>query len=379
VTGRPIRILEVRSVRGTGGGPEKTILQGARRADPARFAVTVCYLRDKRDQEFTLDQRARDLGLDYVEILERHSFDPAIWPQLTALVKQRGIDLVHAHEYKTNVLTWLLARRRPIVPLSTIHGWFGRDTWKERVYYGIDKRVLTRFPRLIAVSDALAKELIAAGCHPDRVTVIPNGIDQRVFKRDRRRRDEIRSRLALTPDDVVIGAVGRLEKQKRFDVLMEAVARLRARAPHLRLLIAGAGGLDQELRDLHTRLGLEQACTLLGHRTDIIDLHHAFDMFVQASDREGSPNVVLEAMAIETPIITTNAGGTGDLITDHEDGLIVPHGDVDAMQRAILEILDNPAAAQARAEHARGRVENEFSFDRRMDRVEAIYEELMQR
>jgi glycosyltransferase involved in cell wall biosynthesis len=177
----------------------------------------------------------------------------------------------------------------------------------------------------------------------------------------------------------VIGAVGRLEKQKRFDVLMEAVARLRARAPHLRLLIAGAGGLDQELRDLHARLGLGQACTLLGHRTDIIDLHHAFDIFVQASDREGSPNVVLEAMALETPIITTNAGGTGDLITDHADGLIIPHGDVDAMQRAILEVLDNPAAAQARAEHARGRVENEFSFDRRMDRVEAIYEELVQR
>ena len=95
----PIRVLELRSVRGTGGGPEKTILAGAARSDPGRFAVTVCYIRDRRDEIFALDRVAADLGVDYVEVAERHSFDRGIWKQLRALVRDRHIDIVHAHEY----------------------------------------------------------------------------------------------------------------------------------------------------------------------------------------------------------------------------------------------------------------------------------------
>src|SRR5947207_917056 len=99
---RPVRVLELRSVRGTGGGPEKTILMGAARADRARFAVTVCYIRDARDGVFSIDGRAAPLGVDYVEVHERHSLDPRIWPELRRLVRERRIDIVHAHEYKTD-------------------------------------------------------------------------------------------------------------------------------------------------------------------------------------------------------------------------------------------------------------------------------------
>src|SRR4029078_10683902 len=115
----PVRVLELRSVRGTGGGPEKTILLGAARADPARFGVTVCYVRDLRDQLFEMDERARALGVDYVEIHERHSFDPAICRKLRALVRTQRIQIVHSHEYKTNLLAWLLARAENVIPLST--------------------------------------------------------------------------------------------------------------------------------------------------------------------------------------------------------------------------------------------------------------------
>src|SRR5689334_15938071 len=103
---KPIRVLELRSVRGTGGGPEKTILLGAARTDPDRFAVTVCYIRDRRDEVFGIGERTdvRGQGLDYLEITERHSLDPAIWPALRRLVRDRRIDIVHAHEYKTDLL-----------------------------------------------------------------------------------------------------------------------------------------------------------------------------------------------------------------------------------------------------------------------------------
>src|SRR5947208_3097292 len=100
---RPIRILELRSVRGTGGGPEKTILAGSALADPARFAVTVCYVRDDRDDQFDMARRAHRLGLDYIELHERHSLDWSIFGSLRQLVADRHIDVVHAHEYKTDL------------------------------------------------------------------------------------------------------------------------------------------------------------------------------------------------------------------------------------------------------------------------------------
>ena len=78
----------------------------------SRFAVTVCYLRDERDEVFGIDAKAADLPVDYVEVLEAHSFDPAIWPRLRRLVRERAIDIVHAHDYKTDLLAWLLATIR---------------------------------------------------------------------------------------------------------------------------------------------------------------------------------------------------------------------------------------------------------------------------
>src|SRR5919202_2206198 len=96
---RAVRVLELRSVLGTGGGPEKTILLGAAGADRTRVAVTLCYLRNASDSACEVGARARALGLDYVELQERHSIDPAVWRRLVRLVRDRGIDIVNAHDY----------------------------------------------------------------------------------------------------------------------------------------------------------------------------------------------------------------------------------------------------------------------------------------
>jgi len=376
MTQRPIRVLELRSVRGTGGGPEKTILLGARRADPARFAVTVCYIRDGRDDVFAIDKWARELGVDYVEVHEKHSFDRSIWPALRALVRERRIDIVHAHEHKTDLLAMLLGRYEKIVPLSTAHAWVGH-TWREQVYYAVDKRLLVRFPHVVAVSSEIRDELLRHGADPARITVILNAIDPVRFHHDPARRPESRASLALQDDDIAIGAVGRLEPQKRFDLLMEAFARIAPESPRARLLIAGDGSLKAELSGVIDRLGIANRCRLIGHCTDIAGFHHALDLFVQSSDYEGTPNAVLEAMALESPIVATDVGGTKELAHDREHALIVPPGQVDALVAAMREALAHPRATADRVKAARLRIEQELSFDRRMDRLETIYERLI--
>src|SRR5262249_37107853 len=200
-----------------------------------------CYIRDARDTVFTLDRRARDLGIDYEEVVERSSFDRAIWPALRALVRRRRIDIVHAHDYKTDLLTLALSRFEPIVPLSTAHGFVGSGTRERYVYYPLDRRLLARFPHVIAVSQTVRAELVRAGASADRITVILNGIDHRAFVRDRRREADVRRELGFAADALVIGAVGRLDYEKRFDLLMEAFADVRKTYPQAQLAIAGEG------------------------------------------------------------------------------------------------------------------------------------------
>ena len=373
---RAIRVLELRSVRGTGGGPEKTILQGAAAADPSRFAVTVCYLREPRDPLFGIGAWAQRLGIDYLEIPERHPLDTGVLEALRRLVREREIDIVHAHEYKTDGLAWMLARAEKVIPLATVHGWTGHSRRERWLYYPLDKWILARFPRLIAVSGEIRRELLRRGVHPERVTTILNGIDPEAFRRDRSRSPAVRGSLGLGLGDIVLGTVGRLEPQKRFDRLLEVFAGLRKSRPRLRLVLVGEGSARGDLEALRRKLGIEDDCHLLGHRADVADLHHAFDLFVQSSDYEGTPNVILEAMALQTPVIATDVGGTGELISDGEHGLLVPPGDAERLSQAIARALDDPAATARRAAAARARVEGPLSFRARMRAVEAIYEEL---
>jgi glycosyltransferase involved in cell wall biosynthesis len=373
---RPIRILELRSVRGTGGGPEKTILNGAARSDPQQFAVTVCYIRDDRDDVFGIDGVAGGLPVDYVEVREKHSLDPSILGKLRSLIRQRRIDIVHAHEYKTDLLAWALSRVEPIIPLATAHGWTGHSARERRFYYPVDKQLLARFPAVVAVSGDIRNQLIRRGARPERIYTILNGIDHVRFARRAELRSGVRHALGLTNETVVIGAVGRLEPQKRFDLLLDAFASLRRRHGNLALLVAGDGSLRDPLAAQVARLGLDGSCRLLGHRADIIDLHHAMDLFVQSSDYEGTPNAVLEAMALETPIVATDVGGTAEVARHDIDGLIIQAGNADLLEGAVEAFLENRGAAIDRTVNARRRVETVLSFDARMKALESIYVDL---
>jgi glycosyltransferase involved in cell wall biosynthesis len=373
---RPIRILELRSVRGTGGGPEKTILLGSARSDTSRFPVLVCYIRDARDQTFAMATRARELGVNYLEILERHSWDRRIWPKLVDLVRKQSIDLVHAHDYKTDFLALLLARKTGIIPLATVHGWI-RNTWRERLYYMADTKLLGYFPAVIAVSGPIKEALISHGARADRVIQVPNGVDHREYCRRPGVRERLRKELAIAPDSVVVGAVGRLEAEKRFDILLDAVAAVEPLKPEVILVGSGSRGADIARRA--EALGLTARVRLLGQRTDVRDLLHAFDVYVQTSDTEGIPNVVLEAMATEVPVVATRVGGTPELIVDGVHGLLVPPGDATIVAAALGRTLAEPTATARRVAAARARVERELSFDARMEKVEAVYADLFRR
>ena len=375
---RPIHVLELRSVRGTGGGPEKTIMLGAAQADRRDFAVTVCYIRDRRDRIFRLDEKAATLGIDYVEVHEQHSLDASIWPALRRLVRERQIDIVHAHEYKTDLLAWSLAQCETVVPLATVHGWTGHSRKERMVYYPLDRALLARFPRLLAVSGQIKDQLVRSGARAERVTVVLNAIDPHQHVRKPEVVAAARQSFGWGPQQLVIGAVGRLEPQKRFDLLIDAVALLqRRRSWNVRLAIAGDGSQATILNARASAALAPGTWIPLGHVGDVRAIYHAVDVFVQSSEYEGTANAVLEAMAYETPIVATDVGGTAELARDRVDAVIVAPGNAEALAAAIESIVLDPDGARRRSLAARRRVEGELSFAARMRTVEQVYRELL--
>ncbi|MFN0196772.1 MAG: glycosyltransferase [Planctomycetaceae bacterium] len=371
-----MKILELRDADGPGGGPEKTILHGAGLADTSRFDITVCYLRRQWDQDQTISSRAAKLGINYTELRQSSRWDRGLWRNLREFVQRERFDIVHSHDYKSDFYNLMLAKREGTIPLATAHGWTGHSRRERWIYYPLEKISLRTFPIVICVSSDIATALRKYSITEDKLRIIPNGIDPDQYRRDAAQLKVNRERWGCQNEEYVIGSVGRLEPQKRFDLLIESFAPIHREFPRTRLLIAGEGSQRQSLQSLVDRLHLSDVCRLVGHCSQITQFYQALDLYVQSSDYEGTPNVVLEAMAMEVPVVATDAGGTSDILTNGTDGIIVPIRDAESLTKAIGLCLNQPELTRNRVLSARKKVESDLNFVNRVRRVEQIYESL---
>jgi glycosyltransferase involved in cell wall biosynthesis len=167
-------------------------------------------------------------------------------------------------------------------------------------------------------------------------------------------------------------AAGRLVEKKGFDDLIRALARLRAEGISVRAEIAGGGRLRSALGDLAARLGLDGALTFAGPLPHAVlaRRYREASCFVMPSrvldggNRDGIPNVLLEAMAAGAPVVATAVGGIPEIIADRVNGLLAPEGDIDELAARIAEVLADPVAAAERAERARATVADRFDLER---------------
>jgi glycosyltransferase involved in cell wall biosynthesis len=352
---------------------------GAPDADSAgEVEETLCFLRRRGHDELLVHRRAQELGARSYVIEERCAVEPLTLPRLRALAREHAIDIVHSHDYKADLYALALYRLERVVPVATAHGWPARTMRERLVYYPADHRLLRSFALVVAVSEELRQRLIATGVAADRIETLPNAVDVEVFRPDAAARARVREEWGLTDREHVIGSLGRLDPEKRPDLLVEAFATVASARPQARLVVAGVGSRGVRLLDEARRRGVADRCLVLGHRPDAEDVHRGFDVFVQASDSEGSPYSLLEAMASGTPVIATAVGDIPALIRDRVEGLLVPRGDARALAAAIEATLRSPDEAVRRAEAARRRVSAERSLDARQSRLAEQYRRVLE-
>jgi glycosyltransferase involved in cell wall biosynthesis len=280
----------------------------------------------------------------------------------------------HGHDYKSNALGLLLRRFWRMRLVTTVHGWV-HCTRRTPLYYLIDRHCLPRYEGVICVSEDLRQRCLAGGVPAGRCVLIENAIDTAEFSRQLPS-EEAKKRLGVPAGRFVIGAAGRLSAEKGFDVLIRSADRLLREGLDVELLIVGEGDQGPALQALISGLGRTGRIRLLGYRPDIKDLYQAMDVFALSSFREGLPNVLLEAMALEVPVVATRIAGIPRLIRDGDNGLLVEPGDGEGLGRALAGLLRD-AGLRARLSRAgRRTIEAGYSFQARMEKIRAVYDHL---
>ena len=241
---------------------------------------------------------------------------------------------------------------------------------------------LRRVDWITACSDDLRDRTIALGAAADRIETIPYGVDVERFRPDPGARAACRRALGIEPDAVVLFTAGRFVRKKGFEYLIDAVARLAPRWPGVRLVIAGGGDLDDELRCRVRDRGVGGHVQFVGvlAQPDVARHLAAADIAIvpsirdEAGNVDGLPNTVMEALASGTPLVATTAGGIPSVVTHERSGLLVPEKDVPALEAAIGRLVANPAARAALGTAARADAVATRTWDRVAERMEQVYD-----
>ncbi len=307
-------------------------------------------------------------GLEVFLVPMRGAWDPRALVSLVRLIRRERVDLVHTH---SSVDAWLggLAGRLAGVPIvRTRHVSIPiRRRWNV-VYTRLADRVLTS-------AEAIRRMVIGVGVPADRVLTMPAGIDLAAFAFERPAPD---MRRALGVTGPVVGCVAMFRGSKGHADLLAAFARLRARHPQASLLLVGDGVRRASVEQRARAMGLGDAVVFTGFRPDVPALLSAMDCFVLASTRtEGVPQSVLQAFAAGVPVVARDTGGIPEVVSDGVTGTLVRDPAPEALADAIAAVLADPDAARRRGRAARALVEARFSHQAAMDRLLAVYAELL--
>ena len=371
-------VLDARVVNGSGGGPDKTILNSPRYLSAGGYRMICAYMHPPQDPGFEqLRHKAKLWQAPLLSVNDRGPWDWQVIGKLLDACRRERVQIWHGHDYKSNALGLLLRRFWPMRLVTTVHGWV-HQTRRTPLYYLIDRLCLPRYELVICVSPDLRDRCVASGVPKSRCVLLENGVDTN----DYRRRSETygaKKKLGMDPARFLVGAVGRLSAEKGFDILIRSVDQLLRQGLDLELAIIGEGDEKSRLQSLIAELGHSDRIQLLGYRSDMTAVYEAMDAYALSSLREGLPNVLLEAMAVEVPVVATRIAGVPRLIQAEENGLLVEPGSTEELTGALARLIADKGLRQRLRAAARRTVETCYSFSARMRRMQALYDNLLGR
>jgi glycosyltransferase involved in cell wall biosynthesis len=352
------------------GGTQRHLQQVLALLDRSRFDAQVLTLRPGGEVEDEL--RAAGVRVASLDIGSRLGSPRAVLAMIRAArgLRADGVQVVHGYQWRPALVGAVVGRlaRVPLL-LAGKRSLTGDDGRARLAWRMIGRRVDTIVTNAAALRDEATAHGVVA-----RWEVIPSGVDVERF-RGGPSAAEAKERLGLDPRRPVVGTIGRLEERKRQDHLLIAaramVAQANGDAPQV--LLVGDGPLRSALEAYAASLGIARNVHFTGSVADVRTALAAMDVFVLPSGAEGMSNALLEAMAAARPVVATSVGGTGEVLEDGRNGILVAPGDVTALAGHVLGLIRNPARAVFLGAAARRSVGEKFGARAMVTRLEDLY------
>jgi glycosyltransferase involved in cell wall biosynthesis len=353
------RVLHVIDSFDLGGG-QTVVLNLAKYADRERFDVSVATMHGHG----AFWEQFRALGIPVYSLSPR-KWLPLYIPRLLQLIGREKFDVVHCHLFGAN---WIA---KPLAAFAGVPVRIAHDHCNDALRYeqwtafNLDRLTNRLSHHVCAVSESTRQFLIEKeGLPADRVSLIYNGVDVARFEQLPPRRDPARP--------MILG-VGRLHRQKDFSLFLEVAHEVIAKHPTAKFVIAGVGPEEELLKQRAAELGLGERLRFAGPVSDLRELYSQASVLLLTSKYEGTPMVVLEAMAAGIPVVAPALDGICEILRDGEEAELVTGREQRSFADRILALLDDPSRAEAIATSARRKVRAEYSAEAMTRRVEAIY------
>ena len=357
------------------GGLEIQALEVTRKLHERGHRIWLACFRGSR-----LDQEAHMARIDTLSLDVSGYFHPLIVWRLGRFIRRRDVQIIHCQLSKdiaTLVPAMKLSGRPVPVLLSKRVGSYlnKKDVFHRFTYAHISK--------VLAISDVIHKNVLdTTPMTPDRVLTLHDSIDTDLFSPHCVDRFTVRRELGFEDNITVVGFVGRFSPGKGHEEFLEAASILSKERPHVRFLVVGEAShgeerYEQKIRALSHGLGLDRRVTFTGYREDIPEVMASFDIFAFPSHAESFGVVLIEAMAMERPVVSTNCDGVLDIVVDGETGIYVHPRNAPELAAALLRLIDNPGLGERMGKSGRRRVEELFNQRKQMRRLEEIYCDLL--
>jgi glycosyltransferase involved in cell wall biosynthesis len=311
--------------------------------------------------------------------------DVLILIDLIRFLKKERYHIVHTHNSKAGFVGRLAAKLAGVpVIVHTVHGFAFHDrepAWRQMLFRNVERLASQWCDRMIFISQPLIEwALHERIVDHQKVLKIYSGIELTHFHPvTENEKKSLRRKWGIREESAVIGIVSKLWDGKGHEILIRAFKKLKEEINDAVLAIVGEGYLHGKLVNLVHRLGLADAVIFTGFQMDVSEIIATFDVAVLPSYFEGMGRVLLEAMAMEKPVVASRVGGIPDLVHDGVNGILVTPGAIPELKSGLLKILRNPVMAIEMGKEGRKRIKEEFNVDSMVQSIERVYHELLQK
>lgn len=356
-------------------GPGRTILECAVSLRERGYELVIGTFSGGGQKTSAYAEEAARRGLTVKTILERRAIDHRVVGRVLELIDETGADIVHTHDFRSNVFGLLAAklRRKPVV--STVHGWIANDL-KGKLYVATDKRVLRFFDQIITVSERTRRLVQDTGIARSKLTVIANALTLDRYVPNRNDQG-FRREIGAPAGTLLVANIGRLSPEKGQLEFLQAARVLVERGLNIKFILIGIGPDQAKLEQYVAQHKLGEAVVFAGFRQDMIGVYNSLDLVVQSSYTEGMPNVVLEALLMEVPVVATDVGGTAEVLKDGKTGMLIRPGVLEELVESIAAYCRDPAPLRAMARQGRLDISARYDHRQRVDRLAALYDRLL--